>query len=128
MEANRTTYGERSGSLSPILVLLGTDLHVSTKGTSVGTDNFSLEVKTLAFIMYFNLYPLTNNKFIITKARFLFELMSRAPIDICAHIFQTLPKTSTRSAARTCLPFRSLVMKIPKLKGVHTPLVGIVLV
>ena len=129
MEADRTPYDERSGSLDPILALLGTNFHVSTKGTSIGTDNFSPEVKTLALILYSNLYPLTNSKFIITsQAKFLFDLIFGTPIDICAHIFQTFAKTFVRLATRTCLPFRSLMMKIPKSKGVPTPLGGIVLV
>lgn len=106
MEADRTPYDERSGSLDPILALLGTAFHVSTKGTSIGTNNFSPEVKTLALIMYSNLYPLTNTEFIITsQARFLFDLIPGTPIDICAHIFQTLAKTSVRLASGTCLPF-----------------------
>lgn len=109
MEADRTPYDERSGSLGSILALLGTDFHVSTKGTSVGTDNFSPKVKTLALIMFYDLYPLTNTKFIITsQAKFPFDLTFGTPIDIYAHIFQTLAKTFVRSAARTCLPFRSL--------------------
>ena len=129
MEADRTPYDERSGSLDPILALLGTNFHVSTKGTSIGTDNFSPEVKTLALILYSNLYPLTNSKFIITsQAKFLFDLIFGTPIDICAHIFQTFAKTFVRLATRTCLPFRSLMMKISKSKGVPTPLGGIVLV
>ena len=44
------------------------------------------------------------------------------------HIFQTMGKTVGRSAARMCLPFYSLVMKIMLLKGVHPPKEGTILV
>ena len=89
---------------------------------------FTLEVKILALIVYSKLYPLINTVSIsIGRARFLYDLITRAPIDICAHIFQTLGKTTSRSTARTCPLFCSLVLKILLLKGVHTPSIGIVL-
>ena len=70
--------------------------------------------------MFSNLYPLSNTKFInLGRAQFLCDLITGAPIDICAHIFQTIGKTVARMAARTCLPFCSLLMKIMVLEGVH---------
>lgn len=60
-------------------------------------------------------------------ARFLCDLINGAQIDIYAHIFQILGKTESRSTARTCLPFCSLIMKILLLKGLHPPKNGIVL-
>lgn len=129
MEADRTPYDERSGSLGSILALLGTDFHVSTKGTSVGTDNFSPKVKTLALIMFYNLYPLTNTKFIITsQAKFLFDLTFGTPIDIYMLIFfKHWPRLLSDQQLGHAFPF-VVLMKIPKLKSVPTPLVGIVLV
>lgn len=44
--------------------------------------------------------------------------MNDVEIDICHHIFHILVKTATRTSSRNFLPFRSLVMKILKLKGV----------
>lgn len=123
-----TPYDDRFRPLDPILSLLGTNLIVSSKETSVGTRMFTLEVKFLALIMYSNLYPLINIISInIGRARFLYDLITRAPIDICAHIFQTLGKTAGKSAAKTYLPFCSLIMKILLLKGVHAPQIGIVI-
>ena len=72
--------------------------------------------------MFFNLYPLFNTGFInLGRAQFLCGLITRVPIDICAHIFQTIGKTAARTAARTCLPFCSLLMKIMVLKDVRLP-------
>ena len=42
-------------------------------------------------------------------------------------MFQTMGKTASRSAARMCLPFYSLVMKIMVLKGVCPPKEGTIL-
>ena len=78
--------------------------------------------------MFFNLYPLSNTTFInLGRAQFLCDLITRVPIDICAHIFQTIGKTATQSAARTCLPFCSLLMKIMVLEGVRPPTDGKIL-
>ena len=75
--------------------------------------------------MFFNLYPLSNTGFInLGKAQFLCDLITGVPIDICAHIFQTIGKTASRIAARTCLPFCSLIMKIMVLEGVCPPIDG----
>ena len=69
--------------------------------------------------MFSNLYPLSNTTFInLGRAKFLCDLISGAPIDICAHIFHIIGKTSARSATRTILPFCNLVMKIVLSKGV----------
>ena len=79
-------------------------------------------------IMFFNLYSLTNTGFInLGRAQFLCDLIIRAPIDICAHIFQTKEKIAGQSVAWMCLPFFSLIMKIMILKGVHPPKDGTIL-
>ena len=75
--------------------------------------------------MFFNLYPLSNTAFInLGRAQFLCDLITGTPIDICAHIFQNIGKTAARSAARLCIPFCSLVMKIMILEGVSPPTDG----
>ena len=79
----------------------------------------SPELTTLKLIMFFNLYPLSNTTFInLGRAQFLCDLISSAPIDICAHIFQIIGKTSARLATRTILPFCSLIMKIVLREGI----------
>jgi len=78
--------------------------------------------------MFFNLYPLTSIGFInLGRVQFLCDLITRASIDICAHIFQTIGKTAGRTAARMCLPFCSLIMKIMVLKVVCPPKDGTIL-
>ena len=97
------------------------DHEVSSKGTSIGIAKFALELTTLKLIMFFNLYPLLNTAFInLGRAQFLYDLITGVPIDICAHIFQTTGKIAARTAARTCLPFCSLLMKIMVLEGVRS--------
>ena len=104
--------------MQDILQILGPDHEISSKGTSIGTAKFASELKTLTLIIFFNLYPLSNTRFInLGRAQFLCDLITGVPIDICAHIFQTVGKT----AARTCLPFCSLLMKIMVLKGFCPP-------
>ena len=75
--------------------------------------------------MFSNLYPLSNIAFInLGRAQFLCDLITEVPIDICAHIFQTIGKTAARLAARTCIPFCSFIMKIMLLKGIRPPTDG----
>ena len=61
------------------------------------------------------------------RAGFLCDLIIGAQIEIYAHIFQILGKMASQSAARTCLPFCNLIMKILLLKGIRPPKNGIVL-
>ena len=115
--------------MQDILQILRPDHEISSKGTSIGTAKFASELKTLTLIIFFNLYPLSNTRFInLGRAQFLCDLITGVPIDICAHIFQTVGKTAARTVARTCLPFCSLIMKIRVLKGVHPPRDGTILV
>ena len=75
--------------------------------------------------MFFNLYPLSNTGFInLGRAQFLCDVITGVPIDIYVHIFQTIGKTASRIAARTCLPFCSLITKIMVLEGVRPPIDG----
>ena len=116
--ADLTPYDDRLPQVQDILQILGLDHEISSKGTSIGIAKFALELKTLTLIMFFNLYPLSNTGFInLWSAQFLCDLITGVPIDICAHIFQTIGKT----VAWTCLPFCSLLMKIMVLEDVHPP-------
>ena len=106
-------YNDKLTPIVQILETFGVELEVSSMGTSISTSRFMEEIKTLTLIIYSNLYPLINTGFISHgRAQFLCDLINRAPIDICAHIFHILRQTARRSAARTCLPFCSLIMKI----------------
>ena len=81
-------YDGKLPLVTDILQILGADHDVSTKGTSIGIEKFEPELKTLTLIMFSNLYPLSNTRFInLVRAQFLCDLIIGAPIDICAHIF-----------------------------------------
>ena len=127
--ADRSPYDDRQLAMSDILRILGEEHEVSTKGTSIRTVKFKPELKTLTFIMFFNLYPLSNTGFInIRWAQFLCNLINGTPIDMCTYIFQTIGKIAARSAAKLCLPFYSLVMKIMLNEGVCLPSDGKIVV
>ena len=118
-------YDDKLPQVSDILQILKAEHEVSAKGTSIGIAKFKPELKTLMFIMFSNLYPLSNTGFInLGRAQFLCDLITGAPIDICAHIFQTIGK----AAARMCLPLCSLLMKIMKHEGVLPPKDGKIIV
>ena len=120
-----TPYDDRSLQVQDILQVLGLDHEVRSKGSSIGTAQFSPELTTLKLIMFSNLYPLSNTAFInLGRVQFLCDLITGVPIDICAHIFQTIGKTAARSAARTNIPFCSLIMKILLREGVRPPIDG----
>ena len=122
---NLTPYDDRLLQVQDIIQVLGPDYEVRSKGSSIGTAQFSHELTTLKLIMFSNLYPLSNTAFInLGRAQFLCDLITGVPIDICAHIFQTIMKIEARSAARTCIPFCNLVIKIMLLEDVHPPTDG----
>ena len=118
---DRTLYDDRVLQAQNILQVLGNEHEVGSTESSIGTALFSPELTTLKLIMFSNLYPLSNTAFIsLGRAKFLCDLISGVPIDICAHIFQIIGKIAARSATRTILPFCSLIMKIILCEGVNT--------
>ena len=93
---NLTPYDDRLLQVQDILQVLGSEHEVRSKGSSIGTVQFLPELTTLKLIMFSNLYPLSNTAFInLGRAQFLCDLITRVPIDICAHIFKTIGKTTT---------------------------------
>ena len=85
---DRTPYDERVLQAQNILRVLGNEHEVGSTESSIGTALFSPELTTLKLIMFSNLYPLSNTAFIsLGRAKFLCDLISGVPIDICAHIF-----------------------------------------
>ena len=117
-----TPYNDRTSETQDILQVLGPDHEVSSTGTSISSAKFAPELTTLKLIMFSNLHPLFNTTFInLERAQFLCDLITGAPIDICAHIFQTIRKTAARSAARGCIPFCSLIMKFILHEGINPP-------
>ena len=95
-DVDLTPHDDKQPQIQDILQVLGTDHEVLSKGTFIGTAKFATELNTLKLIMFFNLYPLSNIAFInLKRAQFLCDLITGAPIDICAHIFQIIGKTAT---------------------------------
>ena len=120
-----TPYDDRLLQVQDVLEVLRPDHEVRSKGSSIGTAQFTPELMTLNLIMFSNLYPLSNIAFInLGRAKFLCDLITGVSIDICAHIFQTIGKTAARSATQTCIPFCSLIMKIMLLEVVRPPTDG----
>ena len=117
---NLTPYDDRTPKIHDILQVLGPDHEVSSKGSSISTAKFALELTTLKLIMFSNLYQLSNTTFInLGRAQFLCDLITGVSIDICAHIFQTIRKTTARSTACGCIPFCSLIMKFILREGIN---------
>ena len=120
---DRTPYDDRVFQAQNILQVLRNEYEVGSTRSSIGTALFSPELTNLKLIMFSNLYPLSNTTFIsLGRAKFLCDLISGVPIDICAHIFQIIGKTAAQSTIRTILPFYSLIMKIILHEGVSPSL------
>ena len=83
----------------------------SLKKKSMNTIPFNAEMKTLAYIMIHNLYPMTN---LTTLSRprtiFLYDLFTNKKIDRCGHVYYLLTKSITNRNSRTILPFPSLII------------------
>ena len=76
-------------SIEEMVRILGGTL----KKTSMNTIPFSLEMRTLAHVMIFNLYPVTNlTTLSAPRTIFLYDLFTHKEIDICGHIFHLLKK------------------------------------
>lgn len=77
------------------------------------TTNFSSEMRTLAYIMLFNLFPLRNlMNFSQPWALLLHDLFLKKDIDICAHIYHLLKKCVSKRTSQMTLPFSRLIMSI----------------
>ena len=96
-------------SLEPMAEILGGTL----KKKSLNTIPFTLEMRTLAYIMLSNLY-LVSNLTTLSGPRtiFLYDLFIHKEIDICGHIDYLLTKSITKRNLRTILPFPSLIMAL----------------
>ena len=102
-------YDDRLDSLKPIVELLGGSLQKKV----LNIVPFTLEMRTLAYIMLHNLYLMKN---LITlsrpKAIFLYDLFTHKEIDICGHIYYLFTKCIIKRNSRTVLPFPSLIMAL----------------
>ena len=100
-------YDDKLDSLEPMAELLGGSL----KKKSMNTIPFNGEMRTLAYVMIHNLYPVTNlTTLFAPRTIFLYDLYTHKEIDICGHIFHLLTKSITKRNSRTIMPFPSLIM------------------
>ena len=83
----------------------------SLKKKSINTIPFNAEMRTLAYVMIHNLYPVTNLTTLFEpRSIFLYDLFTRKEYDICGHIYHLLTKSITKRNLRTIMPFPSLIM------------------
>ena len=93
--------------LGPIVNILGGEIHKKVRNTIP----FTPEMRTLAYVMIFNLYPMKNlSTLSAPRAIFLLDLLRQKEIDICSHIYYLFTKCITKRNSRLILPFPSLVM------------------
>ena len=102
-------YDDRLDFLEPMVDLLSGFL----KKKSMNTIPFTAEMRTLAYIMIHDLYPVTNLTTLSEpRTMFLYDLYTHKEIDICGHIYYLLTKSITKRNSRTILPFPSLIMAL----------------
>lgn len=77
------------------------------------TTGFSPKMRTLAYIMIFNLFLVRNlTNLSLPQALFLHDLFLKKDIDICAYIYFLLEKCVSKRTSRMTLPF-------PRFNHVH---------
>ena len=100
-------YDDRLDFLEPMVRLLGGTLNKK----SMNTIPFNSEMRTLAYVMIHNLYPIPNlMKFSTLRTIFLYDLFTHKEVDICGHIFHLLTKSIEKRNFRTIMPFPTLIM------------------
>ena len=83
-------YEDRLDSITEMVLTLDGTL----KKNSMNTIPFSSEMRTLAYVMIHNLYPVTNLMTLSApRIIFLYDLFTHKEIDICGHIFHLLKKS-----------------------------------
>ena len=87
---------------------------------SLNTTSFPLDLRCLAYIMMFNLYPIKKLSTINnTRAIFLMELHETTYTDISVHLYNIIAK-STKTTSRSKLVVLNLIMRILHENGVET--------
>ena len=91
------------------------------EGRCLNKTAFPLNLRCLAYIMMFNLYPVKKLTTINNaRAIFLIEFLEKIYIDIGTYLYTIIAKaTKTTSRAKPVLP--SLIMRILHENGVETP-------
>ena len=94
-------------SIEEMVTILGGTLNKK----SMNTIPFNPEMRTLAYVMIHNLYPVTNlTTLSAPRTIFLYNLFTHKEIDISGHIFHLLTKSITKRNSRTIMPFPTFIM------------------
>ena len=102
-------YDEKREKLGPIVDILGGEINKK----ALHTISFTPEMRTLAYIMIFNLYPMKNLTNLSTPwAIFLLDVYTHKEIDICSHMYHLFTKCITKRNTRLILPFPSIIMAL----------------
>ena len=68
-------------------------------------------MRTLAYVMIHNLYPVTNlTTLSAPRTTFLYDLFTHKEIDVCGHIFHLLKRSIEKQKSRTVMPFPTFIM------------------
>ena len=111
-------YDERKDKLEPFVQVLGGQL----KKKALHTIDLTLEIRALAYIMIFNLYPVKNLTTLSgPRTIFLHDLFTHKEIDIYGHIYHIFVKCVKKRKSRMTLPFLSLVMSLISKARVKIP-------
>ena len=82
------------------------------KKKTMNTIPFNVEMRTLAYVMIHNLYPMTNLTTLSEpRTIFLYDLYTHKEINICEHIYHLLTTSIIKRNSRTIIPFPSLIAK-----------------
>ena len=102
-------YEDRLESIEEMVRILGGTL----KKSSMNTIPFTPEMRTIAYVLIHNLYPVTSlTTLSAPRTIFLYDLFTHKEIDICGHIFHLLKKSIEKQNSETVMPFPSLIMSL----------------
>ena len=100
-------YDDHLESIEEMVRILGGTLNKK----SMNIISFNSEMRTLAYVMIHNLYPITNlTTLSAPRTIFLYDLFTQKEIDICGHIFHLLTKSIEKRNSKTIMPFSSLII------------------
>ena len=86
------------------------------KKSIMNTIPFSPEMRTLAYVMILNLYPVTNLTVLSApRTIFLYDLFTHKEIDICGHIFHLLTKNIEKQNSRIVMQRQGLNFQVASL-------------
>ncbi|KAF5471494.1 hypothetical protein F2P56_008282 [Juglans regia] len=86
------------------------------------TSRFTDDTLALCHVMFYNLFPIRHTSDIgVTRARFLYALLTGVPIDFGRHFCSVILEAFETKAKRKCLPFPCLITLIALAHQVPLP-------